>query len=130
MQTFDTQNFSMIIHPNCLIEFKIKKGVSFTAKDVWLSRDLSVKHMPGKKFYVLTEAEDEFMPTQDARRAGASKEYAEHVAAHAFFTKNITLKIMGNLFIKVSRPYVKTKFFDERELALEWLNKQMLTNKN
>jgi len=125
MKTFDTLNFSMVIHNNCLIEFKIKKGISFTAGDIWLSRDLSVGYMPGKKFYVLTEAEDEFKPTQDARRAGASKEYGEHVAANAFFSKNLTLKILGNLFIKVSRPVVPTRFFDEREKALEWLQKHM-----
>jgi hypothetical protein len=121
MKTFDTPNFSMIIHDNCLIEFKIKKGISFTAADVWLSRDLSVAYMPGKKFYVLTEAEDEFSPTQDARRAGASEEYSRHVVAHAFFSKNLTLKILGNLFIKVSRPKVTTRFFDEREKAMAWL---------
>ncbi len=124
MKTFDTPNFYMVIHDDCLIEFKIKKGISFTATDIWHSRDLSVDYMPGKKFYVLTEAEGEFSPTQDARKAGASKEYAEHVAALAFYSKNITLKILGNLFIKVSRPVTPTRFFDERDKALEWLEKQ------
>jgi len=125
MKTFDTPNFTMNIHDNCLIEFRIKKGISFTAADVWLSRDLSVNYIPNKKFYVLTEAEGEFTPKPDARRAGASKEYAQHVAAHAFFSKNIVLKIMGNLFLKISKPVAPTKFFDEREKALDWLKKFM-----
>lgn len=115
----------MNIHDNCLIEFSIKKGISFTDKDVWLSRDLSVNYLPDKKFFVLTEAEAEFSPTPDARRAGASKEYAQHVAAHAFFSKNFSLKILGNLFIKISRPIVPTRFFDEREAAMNWLKKYM-----
>ncbi len=127
MKTFDTPHFLMVVHDNCFIEFKIKKGISLTSADIWLSRDLSVGYMPGKKFYVLTEAEDEFSPTQDARRAGASKEYGEHVIANAFFSKNLMLKIAGNLFIKVSRPVVPTKFFDEREKALEWLQKFMIS---
>jgi hypothetical protein len=124
MKTFETPSFLMKIHDNCLIEFKIKKDISFTAADVWHSRDLSVEYLPGKKFFVLTEAEDVFSPKQDARKAGASKEYSEHVQALAFFSKNLTLKIIGNLYIKVSRPITPTRFFDEREKALEWLDKQ------
>ena len=127
MKTFDEPHFTMKIHDNCLIEFKVKKGISLTAEDVWRSRDLSVQYKPNTKFYVLTEAEDEFTPTQDARRAGASKEYSQHVNALAFYSDNMLLKILGNLFITVSRPIVPTKFFDEREKAVEWLNKCMIS---
>lgn len=123
MKTFNEAHFTMVIHDNQLIEFKVKQGVSLSAEDVWLSRDLSVNYMPNKKFFVLTEAEGEFRPTQEARRAGASEEYSKHVNALAFYSNNLALKILGNLFIKVSRPIVPTRFFDEREKALEWLNK-------
>ncbi|MBA3665805.1 MAG: STAS/SEC14 domain-containing protein [Bacteroidetes bacterium] len=122
MKTFDTPNFTMDVHENCLVEFKIKKGVALSENDVWLSRDLSTNFLPGKKFFVLTEAQEEFKVTQGARHAGASKEYAQHVKAHALCTSNLTLKILSNLFIKVSRPVVPTRFFDEREKALDWLN--------
>lgn len=125
MKLFDTSNFTMNVHDNCLIEFRIKKGISLTEKDVWLSRDLSTQYMPGKKFFVLTEAEDEFKVTPGARTAGASKEYSQHVAAHALYTTHLTLSILSNLFIKVSKPIVPTRFFDNREKALEWLKNQM-----
>jgi hypothetical protein len=128
MKTFDEKHYFMTIHENGLIEFKVKKGISFTAEDVWLSRDQSVNYKPGRKFYVLMESEEEFNPTPDARRAGASKEYAQHVAALAFYSSNVVLKIVGNLFIKVSRPVVPTRFFDEREKAIEWLKKFMVPN--
>lgn len=123
MKQFSEKNFTMKVHENGLVEFLVRKGVSLSEKDVWLSRDLSMSYLPEKKFYVLTEAEDEFNPTPGARTAGASKEYAKHVAAHALFSNNSFLKILGNLFIKVSRPAVKTQFFDDRNKALEWLEK-------
>jgi hypothetical protein len=125
MKTFDTSNFTMHVHDSGLVEFKIKKGVALTADDVWLSRDLSTQYMPGKKFYVLTEAQEEFKVTQGARNAGASAEYAQHVAAHALCTSNLTLKILSNLFIKISKPVVPTRFFDEREKAIDWLKSYM-----
>ncbi|MCE3229343.1 MAG: hypothetical protein K0S32_3894 [Bacteroidetes bacterium] len=121
MKTFDTPNFVMNVHNDGFIEFRIKKGISLSAADVWLSRDLSCAHLPGMKFVVLTETEDEFRLTQEARQAGASEEYAKHVAAHALYTNNLTLKILSNLFIRVSRPVVPTRFFDERDKAIAWL---------
>lgn len=125
MKSFDTTNFTMNVHSDGLVEFKIKKGVTLTEKDVWLSRDLSREYLSGRKFYVLTEAEHEFKVTQGTRHAGASQEYSEHVAAHAMFTNHLTLKILSNIFIKVSRPVVPTRFFDEREKALAWLKSHM-----
>lgn len=125
MQTFDTERFTMKVHDNGLVEFTVRKGVTLTEDDVWLSNRLSTQHLPGKKLYVLTEAEGEFNPTPDARKAGASDKYASSVAAHALCSDDLTLKILGNLFISISRPKAKTKFFDERARALEWLKKQM-----
>ena len=125
MKTFNEQNFTMHVHPNGLVEFIIKKNCRLTENDIWLSRDLSMNHLPNKKFYVLTEAEGEFNPTPGARTAGASKEYSKHVAALALCSNQSLLNILGNLFVQINKPAVKTKFFDEREKALGWLQKQM-----
>ena len=125
MKNFDTPHFRMNVHDTGLVEFKIKKDIALTAEDVWHSQELSVNHLPGRKLYVLTEAEGEFKPTPDARRAGASSRYASHVNAHALYSRNLTLKILGNLFIRINKPVVPTRFFDERESALEWLRNRM-----
>jgi hypothetical protein len=122
MKHFDEDNFKMTVHESGFVEFIVKKGVPLNEKDVWLSRDLSMNYLPNKKFCVLTEAEGEFRPTAGARTAGASKEYAKHVEAHAMFSTNTFLKILGNLFVSINKPATKTRFFDDREKAVEWLN--------
>jgi hypothetical protein len=125
MRTFDTPHFFMKVHDSGLVEFMVKKGISLSEADVWESQRLSLEALPGKKLYVLTEAEGEFSPTPDARRAGASDRYAQHVAAHALCSDNLTLKILGNLFISISKPRVRTRFFESRDEAMKWLNSQM-----
>jgi hypothetical protein len=124
MKTFETDVYLMTIHEDGLIEFKVKKNRTFTENDVWQSRDQSTSYMPGKKFVVLMEAEENFNATVGARRAGASEEYTHHVKALALFSDRTTETIMGNLFLKVSRPKVATRFFDDRDKALEWLRSQ------
>lgn len=125
MKTFETDVYKMTIHDDLLIEFKVKKNKTFRDSDVWKSRDQSVEYMPGKKFFVLMEAEENFNATVEARRAGASEEYTKHVQALAMFSNKLHETIMGNMFLKISKPKVKTKFFDDRDKAIEWLRSQM-----
>ena len=124
MKTFETNAYTMAIHDDLLIEFKVKKNVKLQDKDIWESRDQSVNYMPGKKFYVLFEADENFDVTSDGRRAGASEEYSKHVAALALCSNRLHEKIIGNLFFKINNPIVPSRFFDDREKAIEWLKQK------
>lgn len=126
MKTVETKAFIMIIHDDLLIEFKVKKNVTLQASDVWESKRLSVDYIPGKKFFVLVEAEENTDLSGDARRATASAEYAEHVAALAICTGKTHEHIIGSLFLKVNKPVVPAKFFNNRTEAIDWLMSQSL----
>ncbi|MBI3520407.1 MAG: hypothetical protein HY062_13785 [Bacteroidetes bacterium] len=121
MKTFETDAFLMTIHDDLLIEFKVKKNHNLQASEVWESRDLSVNYLPGKKFYVLFEGDEDAAVSGDARRAGASKEYTMHVAALALYSNKAYERIIGSLFLKINKPVVPTEFFDDREKAIAWL---------
>lgn len=100
MKTFETNSYTMNIHDDLLIEFKVKKNVKLQDKDIWESREQSVNYMPAKKFFVLFEVDENFDVSIDARRAGASEEYSKHVAAVALCSNRLHEKIIGNLFLK------------------------------
>lgn len=121
MKVFETRAFLMTIHDDLLIEFKVKRNVTLQANDVWESRDMSVEYIPDKKFFVLFEGDEYADVSGDARRAGASVEYTKHVAALALYSQKLHEKIIGNLFLKINRPLVPTRFFDDRDLAISWL---------
>jgi hypothetical protein len=121
MKTFETNAYTMNVHDDLFIEFKVKKNVTLQASDVWESRDQSVEHIPGKKFFVLFEGDDNSGVSGDARRAGASLEYTKHVAVLALYSNKFHENIIGNLFLKINKPLVPTKFFDNRDNAIAWL---------
>ncbi|MCD6069199.1 MAG: hypothetical protein K0S33_4025 [Bacteroidetes bacterium] len=125
MKTFETDIYTMTIHDDGLIEFRVKKNKTFREEDVWQSRDQSVEYMPGRKFFVLMESEENFNATVGARRAGASEEYTHHVKAVAMYSSRMHESIMGSIYLKISKPKVPTKFFDDREKAIAWLRSQM-----
>ncbi|MES2567693.1 MAG: hypothetical protein V4565_12550 [Bacteroidota bacterium] len=121
MKTFETNAFVMNVHDDLLIEFKVKKNTKLQESDVWESRDMSVNYLPEKKFFVLFEGEEDADVSGDARRAGASEEYTKHVAALALYSSKTYEIILGSLFLKINRPKVPTKFFDNRDEAILWL---------
>jgi hypothetical protein len=121
MRVFETKAFLMKIHDDLLIEFLVKENVTLQAEDVWESRDLSVNYIPGKKFYVLFEGDEDAVISGEARRAGASEEYTKHVSALALYSNKAYERIIGSLFLKINKPKVPTEFFDDREKAIAWL---------
>ena len=111
----------MTIHDDLLIEFKVKANINLESKDVWQSRDLSLDYLPGKKFHVLLEGDDDASVYGEARRVGASEEFTKHVAALALYSNKAYERITGSLFLKINTPKVPTDFFDDREKAIAWL---------
>jgi hypothetical protein len=121
MKQFETDAFKMTIHDDLIKEVKVKKNIELQPADVWQSRDLSISYKAGVKFFVIIEGEEGAKISPDARRAAASDEYTKSTAALALCSNKIYEAISGNLFLKINRPKVPTRFFDNRDKALDWL---------
>lgn len=121
MKTFETDAFTMYVHDDTLVEFIVKKGTKLQEKDIWLSRELSTNYLPGKKLIVLMESEGYMDATADARAAGASEEFSRHLNGLALYSTKLHETILGKLFLQLNKPHVPTRFFDNREKALQWL---------
>jgi hypothetical protein len=122
MKTYDTPSFRMVIHDNLLKEFTVKRSVLLTEDDIRTSLRYSEEFRPGAKYFVLVETEEGATPSHEARRLAGSQDYAGHTAALAMCSNNPLLAIAANLFLKINRPKMPTKFFEQREKALQWLN--------
>jgi hypothetical protein len=75
-------------------------------------------------FLLAIYAEDNIF-SKEARNYVASKEVNTVVKAEALVINGMALRIMGNFYLKVNKPARPSKLFNDRELALAWLNKQI-----
>lgn len=125
MKTFETDTYIMNIHDNEYMEFLIKKDAVLNENHMWQSKKEAESYMPGKLFYVLLGGEEFFQVTKEAREVAASDSFSTHLAAVALFSNELSLKILGNLYIKINKPNVATKFFNDRKRAEEWLQAQI-----
>jgi hypothetical protein len=122
MKVYETVSFRMTIHDNLLKEFVVKKNATLSEEDIRLSMRYSEEHRPGAKFFVLVEGEDGGRISPEARRLAASPEYSQATAALALYSPNVLMAIAGNLFLKINRPKVPSRFFDQRANAIAWLD--------
>jgi hypothetical protein len=121
MKEFETDVVKTIIHDNLIREVLIKKNKELRTKDVLEVNDFCSKYKPGARFFVLFELEEDAKISAEARRTAATEEYNKINAALALCSSKFLNAITGNLFLKVNRPKVPTKFFDDRKKALIWL---------
>lgn len=125
-ETIETEKCIIKIHEDDLLEYFIKEGAVINAADVLFGRKEIVKRYAGKKFFVLAEGIDFFTLTGEAREICASEAFSSHTHAIAFYTHNISVMLLGELYNKINKPHVPTRVFYNLDNAREWLNEQRL----
>lgn len=128
MKVFETPTYIMNIYDDLFVEFLVKRDVQLSDEDVWQSKKEAEAYMPGKKYYVLMGGEEFFQVSKEARETAASEKFSTHIAAVALFSNELALKILGNLYIKINRPIVPTRFFNDKQKAKDWLITQKTTS--
>lgn len=83
------------------------------------------------KPYALLVTKGEFSLISPAvREAISSKEFAGDTVAKALVTDSVADKIIGQFYIKINKPFVKTKLFTkkDKDKALIWLREQLIAH--
>lgn len=125
-QIIETNKYKFKIYSNeAYMEYCIKEGVSIDVPDILEGKRLVTEAFPGVKFYVMAEGINFFTLTPEARKLCATAEYSDNTIAIAFYTTNVSILLLGEMYNKINKPVVPTKIFNNRDNALEWLKEQM-----
>lgn len=127
-EVIETKKCVIKLHDDDLLEYSIKEGAVLNAADVLFGKKETTRRRPGKKFYVLAEGIDFFTMTPEAREICASKEFSDNTCAIAFYTHNMSVMLLGELYNKINKPHTPTKIFHSLHNAREWLNEQREKN--
>jgi hypothetical protein len=123
-EIIETDKYLMRIHDDNLFEYIVKPGATINAADVIAGKKSVVARYPNSKFFVLAEGIEFFTITSEAREVAASKEHGDNTHAVAFYTTNVSIFLLGEMYNKINKPHVPTKFFYSKESAWEWLSEQ------
>lgn len=121
----DAEEYILKIHEDNFLEFTIKEGVTIDVEVILEAKKIVEEYKPGVKFFVLSEGAGFFNVTMEARKLSATKEFSSHLASIAFYTTNLSLIFLGEMYNNINKPAVRTKIFHSRYSAHEWLKGQM-----
>jgi hypothetical protein len=80
----------------------------------------------GKKMAILIDSRVRTTATKEARSLSSGAEVSEFVLARAILTDSVSVKLLGNFYIKFHKPLSPTQLFLDEKKAIQWLEKELL----
>ena len=121
----ETEFFKSSVLEEGILQNFIKDGVHFNAENAWELKRANMELANGERYCVLLTAGFLADITKDAREAVSSEKYLMSTKAKALLVTSMGQKIMGNFYLSINKPVMKTAVFSEREKAIEWLRQQL-----
>ncbi len=94
--------------------------------DIVQLRETNLEISEAKPYTVLVEADDLTSFSKETRELLASKEFAGITLAKALVFKSLAQRIISNFYLQINKPHIKTRLFNDRKKAIEWLKEQYL----
>ena len=110
-----------IIHQ--VIKPHLKKFDIVVAKALVADRIKACKPVEGISFPVILEMKNMVTIDKETRQYYSLKEPFNHLSKIAIIIDNYVGRLMGNLVYKINVPPIPMEFFNDREKALRWLQK-------
>lgn len=112
-----------------IIENYIKPSQTIDCDDVQEMQKQNRSMSQERPYTLLVIPGDSSTVTKEARELIASKGMVGIKLAKAFVLNSLAHKIVGNFYLTVNKPHLKTKIFTDREKALEWLREIVNSNR-
>lgn len=109
------QLFETIVHDYHTVE----------VEDVHEIKAANIAFAKGKKYAVLVDSGMITSVSKEARELTASKDFQMDTLAKALLVQNAGHRLVGKFYIKINKPYIKTKIFANRDEALAWLQSEI-----
>lgn len=119
---------SKLIEPG-IIENTIMPGVHIEVNDIQEIKSNNLGISKGRRYVVLVTSGFLSSISKEARELTASKEFVINTLAKAILVENPGHQLIGNFYLNINKPSIKTKLFTDRAKAIRWL-RVILNKKN
>lgn len=113
--------FSLQFHPGRIVVLTLSAGMLLDERTAKWITTLITDRLGKEKCFLLAESEGFFQVTKKARQLGADPLCNGHLDSVAMFTKQYSLALLAELYMKINRPSVPTRLFMNRDEAIGWL---------
>ena len=122
---YQTKVFAIKLISDRIVENSVFNRATLDVDDVKEAKQKNIELTKGLPYaYLATQGEFSHVTTK-AKELLASKELAENTVAKALLIQSLSDRILANFYLKINKPFVKTKIFTDRDKAIDWLKKEI-----
>lgn len=114
------KKFALRIHEKGLYELTVFSNEELLLSDVQVILD-EMKALGGEKLPVLVICGEFATTNNDVLKFLSKNENFPYSKAGAYVVQSIAQRIMANFYLKINEPERPTKFFNNKDEALDWL---------
>jgi hypothetical protein len=118
-----------LLEPNLLENFVLDYS-SIELADLLEAKIINQQLTKGEPYAAILTFGKMTEVSAEARERIASKEHKQNVVAKAILVDNIGHRLLGNFYLAVNKPHIRTRLFTDREMALDWLRSELKKNEN
>lgn len=104
-----------------IVRFNLTKDVFLTLEMSMEMVEVCKKLCPDKIYKSLKIVNHKMQLQEEVVTFLASDARKSMISLEAVVVNSSTLKMFGNFYLKIKRPIIKTKVFDNEALAIKWL---------
>lgn len=123
-QTIELAKIKVTKLEDGLVENYFKAGDTIEVEDIIDLRKANLLIMQEKPYTVLVAAEELTSFSRETREFIANKKFAGITIAKALLISGLGQRIIGNFYMQINKPFIRTRLFTEREKAIAWLRQQ------
>jgi hypothetical protein len=118
------KNFEFHIHEDGFYEIEVNENEEFKVED--LKKLVATQlELGGFKLPALVLCSEHATTDIDLLKTISKNINNPYSKADAFVIKSMSQKILANFYIKINKPERPTKFFNNKEEALDWLKQYL-----
>lgn len=113
-----------LLEPNLLENFVLDYAV-IELEDLLEAKKINQELTKGEPYVAILTFGEMTEVTKAAREQIASFEHKQNTIAKAILVNDIGNRLLGNFYLSVNKPFIKTRLFTSRENALDWLRHEL-----
>lgn len=117
----ETQTARIWMRPDGIAHASIIKGAEQKCGDIQENIAHVSELSRGKKVPLLMDIRESKGVDREGSRYAASEEVGKHITGMAVLVMSPFSRVMGNLWLRTTKPHFPTRLFTSEEDAIEWL---------
>lgn len=122
---YKTSNVTIRVIESNIFHNYVHEHATVTVKNILEVKNINLNLSNGEPYALLISKGEFSIVPPKVRELVSSNKFVGNTVAKALLSRCVADKIIGQFYIKINKPAIKTKLFTNKEKAISWLKQEI-----